>query len=501
MKYRDAAEKLRAPQDLKDRTVAAMEGRAAPRRAPRRRWLPATAAVALLLLSALLLQLPFGGGGPAGVAQALAVAQYPAVAPRPLESDYIDPATGDLDAEAYSKAYNDWMDANEDVNYYHHLGRADDSYVSSLSGFSRAALTQALSNADGENLVYSPANVYMALALLTELTGGSTRQQLLDALGVSDHATLRTQTQRLWRQLYYDGETRVTHLANSLWLNEDIAFRQNTLDFLADNYFASSYQGKMGSEDLDRAMHSWANQQTGGLLENHINGLSTPPETALVLLSTVYFRARWSSEFDPAKTYRQDFHCVDGTISTLDFMHMKTERNYLFSDNFSAIQLDLGGSANMVLILPDEGVTAEELLADPGALDVLTSSGAIGSDRWADRTVMAKVELSMPKFDVSSTLDLTSQLRALGITGLFSPAADFTPLTDTAGISVTKATHAARVTVDEEGCTATAIVELLCGGMPPQPTETVYFTLDRPFLFAITGADGLPLFAGVVNRL
>ena len=30
--------------------------------------------------------------------------------------------------------------------------------------------------------------------------------------------------------------------------------------------------------------------------------------------------------------------------------------------------------------------------------------------------------------------------------------------------------------------------------------ETVDFTLDRPFLFVITGIDGAPLFAGVVNQ-
>ncbi len=32
------------------------------------------------------------------------------------------------------------------------------------------------------------------------------------------------------------------------------------------------------------------------------------------------------------------------------------------------------------------------------------------------------------------------------------------------------------------------------------PDEIVNFTLDRPFLFAITGDDGPPLFAGVVNE-
>ena len=33
------------------------------------------------------------------------------------------------------------------------------------------------------------------------------------------------------------------------------------------------------------------------------------------------------------------------------------------------------------------------------------------------------------------------------------------------------------------------------------PTEDeIDFVLDRPFLFVITGAQGLPLFVGVVNQ-
>ena len=34
--------------------------------------------------------------------------------------------------------------------------------------------------------------------------------------------------------------------------------------------------------------------------------------------------------------------------------------------------------------------------------------------------------------------------------------------------------------------------------MPPD--EEIDFILDKPFLFAITGYDGLPLFVGVVNQ-
>ena len=37
-------------------------------------------------------------------------------------------------------------------------------------------------------------------------------------------------------------------------------------------------------------------------------------------------------------------------------------------------------------------------------------------------------------------------------------------------------------------------------GAAAPPKDEMDFVLDRPFLFAITGTDGLPLFVGVVNQ-
>lgn len=109
---------------------------------------------------------------------------------------------------------------------------------------------------------------------------------------------------------------------------------------------------------------------------------------------------------------------------------------------------------------------------------------------------------TVPKFDVVSDLDLRDGLNALGITGVFdATVADFSPMTSkVAEIFLSKADHAARVAIDEEGVTAAAYTVMMMAGAAAPPEEEMDFVLDRPFLFAITGADGLPLFVGVVNR-
>ncbi|MDE7278193.1 MAG: serpin family protein, partial [Oscillospiraceae bacterium] len=110
------------------------------------------------------------------------------------------------------------------------------------------------------------------------------------------------------------------------------------------------------------------------------------------------------------------------------------------------------------------------------------------------------VHYSVPKFDVSSELNLADGLKKLGIIDVFDSAvSDFSPLTeDMDGICVSDAKHAARVQIDEEGCTAAAFTQMVADGDAMPPEDEIYFTLDRPFIFVIMSDTNQPLFVGTV---
>ena len=80
-------------------------------------------------------------------------------------------------------------------------------------------------------------------------------------------------------------------------------------------------------------------------------------------------------------------------------------------------------------------------------------------------------------------------------------AANFSPLLDSGlGCWLDRVNHGARVKIDEEGVTAAAYTEMLLAGAAMPPKDEIDFILDRPFIFVITGSDGLPLFIGTVNN-
>ena len=417
----------------------------------------------------------------------LAAAQYPQMAQYPDESKFTK-LNGDFDSEGFSEVYDAWRaDRSKQLDQ-------SEGYTDALDGYLRTVIPQLLTDGTGENKACSPINIYMALAMLAEITDGESRAQLLALLGSEDLDALRAEAAAVWNANYCADGAVTSILASSLWLSDRISFRQDAMDALAKYYYASSYRGEMGSAAFDKALQDWINQQTGGLLKEQASGLTMDKETILALATTIYFRAKWDGEFSEERTSPDTFHALSGDV-TCDFMHQGGTNTYYWSDRFSAVAKRLENSGAMWFLLPDEGVTPEELLADEATLDFLLSGGESAESKYLI------VNLSVPKFDIASDLDLTDSLKSMGIADVFDPTvSNFSPMTDDTAAYLSQAKHAARVAIDEEGVTAAAYtVMMMCGAGAP-PEEEVDFTLDRPFIFAITGMDGLPLFVGVVHQ-
>ena len=459
--------------DIRDDLIdGAKEAPKKQKRWMKKRWTGAVAAVLALAIMAGIFLRPGGGL----TAYAVAEAKYPEMAPYPA---------------SYSEsAYEAWWEGVA-------AQRRDLGDISSLQSFFARSTQTFLTGMEKENRVYSPLNVYMALSMLAQLTNGESREQILTLLGSGSMESLRQQVGDVWNANYRDDGTLTSILASSLWLNKDVKFNQDTMDTLARDFYASSYRGEMGSEEFNKALQSWLNEQTGGLLEEQAGNIKLDRKTILALATTVYFKAKWSFEFSKENTSPETFHTPDGDLET-DFMHQRESQPYYWGDKFAAVRQSFETGGDMWFLLPDEGITPEELLADEEATDFLFTNHRY---KWEKREYLF-VNKSIPKFDVSSQFDLMDGLQALGVTDVFDPAAsDFTPMTTNvdAANAVSKADHAARVVIDEEGCTAAAFTVMRGDGAAAAPNGEVDFVLDRSFIFCITGESGLPLFVGVIN--
>ena len=456
----------------------------------RRRGPKWAAAAAVVLAGALAGGILLQPGSSSQVLASCAVeeASYPEMADYPNEDDYINKTTGTFDEDKFLKDYNAWQESVD-------AQKQEEGYADGLESFFIASIREFLSGKEG-NRVYSPLNVYMALSMLAELTDGDSRQQILDLLGIEDMETLRNQAKAIWNAQYRDDGATTSILASSLWLDQDVDYNSSVLDILAENYYTSSYQGEMGSSRFSQAYQDWINEQTRGLLEEQSKELKLKEEDILALVATVCFQAKWSEEFNENNTSSQTFHGTSQDI-TCDFMHSRNQGNYYWGEQCSAVgrALDNGGGT-MWFLLPDEGVSPEELLEDPQVTEFL-----VNRDTWENSKYLT-VNLALPKFDITSQMDLKEGLKNLGITQVFDEtAADFSTLVpDMKKIFVSQARHDIRVTIDEEGVTAAAYTAMSACAAAMPPEDEVDFVLDRPFLFVLTNEDGLPLFAGIVEQ-
>ena len=407
-------------------------------------------------------------------------AAYPVFPKEPVYEDYID-ENGEGDWDAYDAAYSEYREALQKLGKGE---RPDDSAVRRFADQTAAEIFTGR-----ENTVYSPISLYAALGMLTELTDGETRQQVLDLLGATDTEALRQQINRLWISVYQDGDA-VCRLANAAFAREDADVKQSAVDALAEWYFASSYRVSMGTEEADEAIASWLNQQTGGLLAEETGNIHTEEENLLRLYNTIYYKAGWLNAFESGQTGTDTFTAADGNKQQTDFMHRTDEGTYRQGEGYTAAPKSLK-YGRMVFVLPEEGVTPESLLQRQGFLSEL----AEGYDR-------ARVNWSVPRFDVKSSVDLADALKALGVADAFeADKADFTPLTDNIAY-VSSVMQAARVKIDEEGVEAAAYTEIVAkSDGAPEPSPVVEMNLNRPFAFVIFDGNDVPLFVGTVQTM
>lgn len=406
----------------------------------------------------------------------------------PNEAKYTA-SNGNFDSEKYDEDWDAWWESYQEKT-------ADMTDPAALTHWFTTSIPALMQNAGKENRVCSPLNIYMALSMLAAVTGGETRQQILDALGAESLDALQKQAAQLWAENSWDDGLVTSTLANSIWLRDGYNYNSETLQTLGEDFYASAFSGEMGSDAYNNILRDWINEHTGNLLTEQAGKLELNADTALALVSTLYYSASWHDKFSSAATTQDVFHAPNGDVST-DFLHSSDSNTVYYGDGFSAIGLSLENSGRMWLLKPDEGVDAAELLQNEDTLGFLLANG-----EWS-QTQRAIVNLSLPKFDVSSDLDILDTLAQLGMTDVLDGTkSDFTPLAVTDdSLALTQAKHAARVKIDEDGCEAAAYTILGAETTAMMgPEDEIDFTLDNPFVFAITGIDGLPLFVGLVNQ-
>lgn len=359
-----------------------------------------------------------------------------------------------------------------------------------------AALAAAQSG-PGENLAFSPISLYMALAMTSMGAENATFDEMVRAFHFDgmDKEKIAEETKKLFENIYFDNEAGKSHLANSIWIDDQLDVKEDFYKITAAKFFAPSYNVDLQDRTVQEAISKWVDEQTNGKVTRPIP--DDVADVVMSLINTIYFIDQWGSQFDPEKTEDADFTLADGSKVSVPFMKQLLESpTYVKTKDYEAVAMYFRNGYQMNFYLPVGNTSASDLLAKNLILR--------GEEEQTANTAtdgFYQANISLPKFDIKSTLDLTEMIGKLGMGSTLDPMkADFSGISDQNPF-ISSVVQSAAVTVDEQGCEAAAYTEvsMKTTGIMEDPI-VVNFDLNRPFAFTITDPHDVTLFCGVVNN-
>lgn len=341
-----------------------------------------------------------------------------------------------------------------------------------------------------DNWLVSPFSLQCALGMLSNGASGETHNEILHTLSLSQYSQeeVNAYFKKLIEGLHTVNSAITVKTANSVWGNAGVPLKEDFQKMNIENYSAMVSQLDFSDPSAVDQINAWCNQTTEGLIPSILEEVN--PTATVYLLNSLYFKARWESEFAPEKTQEGDFTTSSGKVIKAHFMQTQRMAAYVENEWFTSTSLSyLNDSYVMRLILPQPEISIDQVL------QALSESD---ENLWKN-TILAEINLKMPRFTLENKMDLTPTLQALGMKKAFSGGADFSSMSDVATY-ISLVQQATRLKVDEEGSEGAAVTVIGGETSPGMPEEKVDFFLDRPFLFQILEpATGTVLFMGQVG--
>jgi serpin B len=350
---------------------------------------------------------------------------------------------------------------------------------------------------DQGNLALSPVSVAIALQMVATGADGDTATEMAKVLHLPDVAAAGRAGQAATSGIAADDVpgSVTLHTANTLWTQQGKPLLPGFTKGLADHFGTTEHNADFtGDADGARqAINQLVATQTEGRIPALFPSGSINGNTELVLTNALYLAAIWADKFEKGATTPAAFTSASGATSTVPTMHGSFAASYASGPGYQVVTLPyIGGKLGFSVLLPAPGSSTGAVL------NTLRGSGLASALTAARPT---EVTLSLPKFTVKSTMDLSGVLAGLGMPTAFSGKANFDRINKD-GLSIQDVQHDTYVQVDENGTIAAAATGIAIGlSEGAAPGSPVQVDVNRPFLFAITDlGTGLPLFLGRITQ-
>jgi serpin B len=340
----------------------------------------------------------------------------------------------------------------------------------------------------GANLVVSPASLAAILSLVD--LGGSS------AMHAAIHRTLgfrRTASRKAERDLEHlrrnvsaliaqGGRDGPLVLANLVAFDRSIRPKQLAMfglsgagaDVLVDNL--------ADSKVVDR-INGWVKAKTRDLIPSIMG--EAPETLGLVAVNALYFKDKWQTPFQPARTLTASFQTLSGKPVDVQMMHSPVG-TYRFrsDDRFIAAELNYSNDNFKLVVITTRSAPARDFAA---------AASWLAGDGFATQ----RGEIGLPKLTLSATGELLPALDALGLAAARNSRGALEGFSDEE-LHIARVLQKLELRISEEGTEGAAATAVMTTRSLAPPQLVV--TFDKPFIFALRDhTTGLIVFMGYVG--
>jgi len=383
------------------------------------------------------------------------------------------------------------------------LTAAQRQFASDNNGFTLKFL-KAVNEADnsGKSFIYSPLSITYVLGMVNDAATGSTEQELEQTLGFHQGGikAVNDYCKNLIDNLPKVDENVLLNIANAIFVSNKYQLKSQFKNDMLTYYNAKAETLNFSSPSTLNYINSWCSEKTQGMIPAILDQVN--PDALSYLLNAIYFKANWTSKFDPKNTKVETFITKNGEKS-IPLMHQRVMTSYVKNDTYAAVTLPYGsGSWNMTIMLPEKEKSVDDIIS-------LLAETGWSTDYWNNPLTEARsyeVDLKLPRFETfSDTNEMEGELKGIlqkmGIRLAFdSDYATIPNMIENTSAYISKIRQKAKIEVDEEGSKMAAVTIAEMEATSVGPIEEILkadFHANSPFVYIVREASsGVILFVG-----